>query len=155
MVFPYIYKGFKIKRNEVKGPVIVFKNSFYRWNVPQYGVGGALNDVEDSKGELIEKDGFKDCDSVFYGWTIEMFKLFECLEKKPEILLIGCGSNSFMLPPNIKTFITDMGIQIEAVTTEKASSTFNLMLEEGREVAAALLPNIPTSLEGKVLVDLK
>jgi NADH dehydrogenase [ubiquinone] 1 alpha subcomplex assembly factor 3 len=55
----------------------------------------------------------------------------------------------------LKNYFYKKGIQIEVVDSRNAASTFNILVKEGRRVAAAILPPIPTSAKtGKVLVKL-
>ncbi len=44
------------------------------------------------------------------------------------------------LPPQIKAYLGGLGIQVEVQDSRNASSTYNMLHEEGRVVAAALLP---------------
>lgn len=92
--------------------------------------------------------------SPFYGWKTELLKIFEVLEKKPNILLVGSGGNLYPLPINLAQYLKSLGIQYEVLSSKNAIVTFDMLVEEGRSVALALLPNIPTSITGEVLVKL-
>ncbi|PVF95520.1 DUF498-domain-containing protein [Serendipita vermifera] len=74
------------------------------------------------------------------GWSAANFELFEVLVPKPEILLLGTGKSLLPPPPSIRQYLHQIGIQFEVMDTRNAGSTFNLLSEEGRQVAAALLP---------------
>ncbi|EIN10836.1 DUF498-domain-containing protein [Punctularia strigosozonata HHB-11173 SS5] len=76
-------------------------------------------------------------------WTRERFEVFDIVVPKPEILLIGTGKTVAMPPPAIRQYLNEIGIQIDVMDTWNACSTYNLLAEEGRRVAAALLPNFP------------
>jgi uncharacterized protein len=56
-----------------------------------------------------------------------------------EILLIGCGEVHMALPPEISQHFNQMNIGVEIMTTGAACRTYNVLLSEGRDVAAALM----------------
>ncbi len=59
----------------------------------------------------------------------------------PEILLIGTGLKHRLLPTAVTQPLLSLGIGVEAMTTEAAARTYNILMTEGRRVVAALLPN--------------
>lgn len=58
---------------------------------------------------------------------------------KPEVVLLGTGSTHRFLHPKITQNLTEIGIPIECMTTAAACRTYNILMSEGRNVAAALL----------------
>lgn len=58
---------------------------------------------------------------------------------KPELLILGCGRRG--APPNINLRVTlkARGIALEMMDTGAACRTYNVLLGEGRLVAAALI----------------
>ena len=56
-----------------------------------------------------------------------------------EILLVGLGRNFAMLQPALRARLREIGIAVEAMDTGAACRTYNVLLSEGRRVAAALL----------------
>lgn len=58
---------------------------------------------------------------------------------KPEVVLLGTGSTHRFLHPKITQNLTEKGIPIECMTTAAACRTYNILMSEGRNVAAALL----------------
>ena len=56
-----------------------------------------------------------------------------------ELLLIGCGKNQSILPPKIRNALKEAGIGLEIMDTGAACRTYNILLAEGRRVAAALI----------------
>ncbi|OCH88326.1 DUF498-domain-containing protein [Obba rivulosa] len=84
-------------------------------------------------------------EQLWEGWGTEHFEIFEVTVPKPEILLLGTGKKVKMVPPPLRQYLSRNGINIEVMDTWNASSTYNLLLEEGRRVAAALLPVEPRS----------
>ncbi|KAL8291905.1 hypothetical protein RQP46_002163 [Phenoliferia psychrophenolica] len=74
------------------------------------------------------------------GFTEEKWKLLEVVTPRPDILLVGTGKRGLFPPPKFKKYINSLGIQIDVLDTRNACSTYNLLAEEGRRVAAALYP---------------
>lgn len=72
--------------------------------------------------------------------TPESLSVFRLLRPVPEILLLGCGRYIEPVNPELRRFIHSTGMKFEAVDSRNAASTFNILNEEGRLVAAALLP---------------
>jgi uncharacterized protein len=58
---------------------------------------------------------------------------------RPELVLLGTGETSLMPSPEYLAWFNSRGIGFESMTTPAACRTFNVLLEEGREVAAALI----------------
>lgn len=59
--------------------------------------------------------------------------------EKVEILLIGTGKRHAMLSPELRAGLKAQGIAVDSMDTGAACRTFNILLGEGRRVAAALL----------------
>ena len=57
-----------------------------------------------------------------------------------QILLLGCGRRMALVPPPIRAALKQAGIVIDAMDTGAACRTYSVLLGEGRQVAAALLP---------------
>jgi uncharacterized protein len=57
-----------------------------------------------------------------------------------DVLLIGMGAEIAPLPRPIRTALEDAGIGVEPMGSPSAARTYNVLLAEGRRVAAALLP---------------
>lgn len=58
---------------------------------------------------------------------------------KPEVVLLGTGKTHRFLHPKLSASLTQQGISVECMTTAAACRTYNILMGEGREVAAALL----------------
>jgi len=100
----------------IPGPCIFLEDKVFLWKVPE---------------------------KLWEGWNKEHFEVFEMVVPKPEILLLGTGKRVAMLPPALRQHLNRTGIQVDVMDTRNACSTYNLLLEEGRKVAAALLPLSP------------
>ena len=59
---------------------------------------------------------------------------------KPEVLLVGMGARQRMLDHNMISPLLRAGVGVECMTTEAAARTYNILMAEGRQVIAALLP---------------
>lgn len=64
----------------------------------------------------------------------------EVVGERPEVLLIGTGSRQRMLDHNILAPLLRIGVGVECMTTQAAARTYNILMAEGRQVIAALLP---------------
>lgn len=73
--------------------------------------------------------------------AISLDNLAVVLEEEGEIdlLLIGCGKSQSVLPPKIRHGLKEVGIGLEVMDTGAAIRTYNVLLAEGRRVAAALI----------------
>ncbi|KAH7576130.1 hypothetical protein ACOSP7_003754 [Xanthoceras sorbifolium] len=72
--------------------------------------------------------------------TPNSLSIFQLVRPIPEILVLGCGRYIEPVDPEVQRFIRSIGIKLEAVDSRNAASTYNILNEEGRIVAAALLP---------------
>ncbi|MBR72741.1 MAG: hypothetical protein CMM30_07355 [Rhodospirillaceae bacterium] len=56
-----------------------------------------------------------------------------------DVLLIGTGNTFIMVSENIRSSMRKIGIGVESMDTSAACRTYNILLSEGRNVAAALI----------------
>jgi len=107
--------GFRLNDNSVIiGPAIIFPTAVLRWCIT-------------SAAQITE----------------ESLALFTMLDPKPDLIVIGHGEDyNIRNPVDVKVILSlkKKGIPLEILSTEKAVSTYNYLLEEGRVVAAALIP---------------
>lgn len=62
-------------------------------------------------------------------------------EAKPDVLLLGVGATfSALPPPALRQAFKEAHIVLEAMETGAACRTYNVLLSEGRSIAAALVP---------------
>ncbi|MFC1719879.1 Mth938-like domain-containing protein [Pseudomonadota bacterium] len=79
-------------------------------------------------------------------WPVKSIDDFEqkhlerVLDLNPEIVLIGTGNKQAFLPPELMMFFYQRNIGIEVMSTQAACRTFNVLVSESRNVAAALIP---------------
>jgi uncharacterized protein len=60
-------------------------------------------------------------------------------ELAPEVVLLGTGEKHQFIHPRLSHALTDAGIGVECMDTAAACRTYNILMAEGRHVAAALL----------------
>ena len=60
-----------------------------------------------------------------------------------DVLLVGCGAAGVELPHALGLRLRAMHLPCELMDTGAACRTYNLLIAEGRRVAAVLLPPIP------------
>ncbi len=60
-------------------------------------------------------------------------------QDRPEILLVGCGQRFMLLPKSLAAWASAWKIMIEGMDTGAAARTYNVLRQEGRAVAAALM----------------
>ena len=57
-----------------------------------------------------------------------------------EFLVLGCGPRAVFIAPDIRAALKAAGLALEVVDTGSACRIYNVLLAEGRRVAAALIP---------------
>lgn len=57
-----------------------------------------------------------------------------------DVLLLGTGAAIAHPPADMRTALEAAGIGVEAMASPAAARTYNVLLSEGRRIAAALLP---------------
>ena len=57
-----------------------------------------------------------------------------------EILVLGCGARALFVSPARRAALKSAGFALEVVDTGSACRIYNVLLAEGRRVAAALIP---------------
>ena len=97
-------------------------------------------------------DGIAFNDSVFVGYdTPAQAWGARCLEDitadllstlitfQPELVLIGTGKTHGFVHPQHSRVLLERGIGLECMSTQAAARTYNVLLQEGRRVFAALI----------------
>ena len=79
-------------------------------------------------------------DASLEGMTDAVFSPVTDRQTVPEILLLGTGSRTAFILPSVKAAIREKGPVMDIMDTGAACRTYNVLLAEGRRVAAALLP---------------
>ncbi|XP_074584634.1 uncharacterized protein LOC141840519 [Curcuma longa] len=110
----------------------------FRWYTD---TGFTVNDVK-YEGSLLIVDNkvMTWTPKTFSDITPESLSVFKILRPVPEILILGCGRYIQPVSPQLRQFIRSTGMKLEAIDSRNAASTYNILAEEGRATAAALLP---------------
>lgn len=102
--------GFRVSSQRYEGSVLILPQQTLLWPVREWG-------------EAREED----------------FAPILQSEPAPEMLIIGCGADFQIIPRTLKQLFRQRGIAVEAMDTGAACRTYNVLMAEGRRVAAALL----------------
>lgn len=84
-------------------------------------------------------------DELILDWRVSDFDSlsqtdFECLiPHSPEVVLLGTGATHRFIRPQLIQSLTLANIPVECMTTDAACRTYNILMAEGRKVAAALI----------------
>ncbi|KAF9057546.1 NADH dehydrogenase 1 alpha subcomplex assembly factor 3 [Panaeolus papilionaceus] len=111
----------------IPGACLFLEGKVYLWDVPE------LKTITSGVSR----------DEQWKGWNQEKFQLLDVVAPRPEILILGTGKTLVQPPPFARQYLSQLGIQLDVMDTRNACSTYNLLAEEGRRVAAALLPISP------------
>lgn len=103
--------SFRISGDVFDGAVIVFEDKVIRWD--------AAEKVDDLK-----QDDAK--------------ALIACSEDA-DVFLLGTGKSLTFPPAEFRKFLKESGVHVEVMDTGAACRTYNVLMAEGRRVAAALL----------------
>ncbi|KAK6919874.1 NDUFAF3/Mth938 domain-containing protein [Dillenia turbinata] len=107
----YTDSGFTVNRVQYEGSLLIIGNLLTSWSPTKFS-------------EINE----------------ESLSIFRVVRPVPEILIVGCGKYIQPVDPKLREFIRSTGMKLEAIDSRNAASTYNILNEEGRIVAAALLP---------------
>lgn len=78
-------------------------------------------------------------------WPVETLQevthdgLRPVLDVDVELLLLGCGNSLSFVPSELRETLRESGRGFEAMDTGAACRTYNVLIAEGRRVAAALI----------------
>jgi uncharacterized protein len=61
------------------------------------------------------------------------------VDERPELLLLGCGASMGLVRRDLRQSLREAGMVVDAMDTGAACRTYNVLLAEGRRVAAALI----------------
>jgi uncharacterized protein len=108
----YAPSGFRVTGVIYHGPVLVFPDVVLPWDV----VSGSAVTWE-NLAPVIERGGVR-------------------------ILLLGLGRTMSPIPGTLRSALRAAGVALEPMDTGAACRTYNVLIAEGREVAAALIPPV-------------
>ncbi|MBT5186763.1 MAG: hypothetical protein HOH19_10465 [Kordiimonadaceae bacterium] len=102
--------GFRMGEQRFKGSMLITPSGFYPWDVV---------DVADI--------------------TIDSLKPVFENQADIELLIIGMGQGMAFAPKDVKQALGKVNIAVEVMDTGAAARTYNVLLQEGRMVTAALI----------------
>lgn len=102
--------GFRFAEMSHQGSILMLPSGIYAWDVAHF-TGISLETLS----EVVA-----DADDI-------------------EVLLFGCGHDLLPLPKPLKKSLGDLGIRTEPMSTGAAVRTYNVLMAEDRQVAAALI----------------
>ncbi|KAL0034730.1 hypothetical protein WJX77_004447 [Trebouxia sp. C0004] len=107
----YDSTGFIVSDVQVQGAVFCLADLFMMWNLKSWQ-------------EL----------------TPDALSMLHLFKPAPDLVIIGCGLHSQMVPSSLQAYFKQHNIAYEAIDTANAVSTFNILNQEGRKVAGVFLP---------------
>jgi len=102
--------GFRVSGARHKGSILVLPGQTFPW---------ALDDIENL--------------------TLEDLAPIRDAVEPVGVLLLGCGAKGALINPKLRAQVREWGAVIEAMDTGAACRTYNVLLSEDRDVAAALI----------------
>ncbi len=109
--------------------------------IDAYGAGGFRFADMSHKGSILLLPSGVRAWAVAPGaaWRSEQFQPVLDERADIELLLVGCGPDIRPLPETLRCRLKEAGIRIELMATGPAARTYNILMAEGRKVAAALV----------------
>lgn len=102
--------GFRIGDQKFTGSLIMTPEGFYPWSVDEH-----------------------------HNITLESLEKVTSVADQIELLLIGMGQNMAFLNKEVRAALEKQGIFVDVMATGAAARTYNVLLQEGRRVAVALI----------------
>ena len=72
--------------------------------------------------------------------TPDTLAFLKTLPTPTELLVLGCGVRAVFVPPAQRALLKAAGLGLEVVDTGSACRIYNVLVAEGRRVAAVLIP---------------
>lgn len=118
-------------------------NGFYPGQAPidAYGDGGFRFAGMNHRGSLLAlPGGIRAWDAVgIEDLTSDSFAPLFAERDRIEFVVLGTGAKQWFAAPALRQEFEALGLGLEAMTTGAAARTYNVLLAEGRKIAAALL----------------
>ncbi len=109
--------------------------------IDSYGNGGfrIAGEVHSGSIQILSDGAVSPWTGDVAALTADSFAAVLALSPAPEILLVGCGPRAVFIPPPVRQRLREAGIVVDAMNTGAACRTFNVLVGEGRQVAAVLV----------------
>lgn len=99
--------------------------------------------------EVVHNNVLLTADQEIHDWQVgglhdlDETDFAEVMEAEPEMIIFGTGWAPYFPPREIVFALARRGIGFETMDTPAACRTFNILINEGRRAAAALIVNEP------------
>lgn len=109
-----------------------------------YKVTSYTNDSFKIKDTLITSNLIISKDRIVNDWSVNSYQnlalqhLDEIISWKPEIIIIGAGNSPSFPNPEFIAYAGTQNIGLEIMDTGAACRSYNLLVDEGRDVVACL-----------------
>lgn len=121
-------------------PGLILDNNQARYQIRSYQPG----EIKINK-QILTSSVIVTPDKLIENWqpqtsdelSAESFNIL--IELKPDIVIIGTGSEIVFLEPELYGELINLGIGVEFMDTRSACRTYNALSSENRDVAAALV----------------
>lgn len=111
--------------------------------IQRYGADGfKVSGVVHHGATIVMPEGTRNWPSIntFEGLSVETFEPLISIANELDVVLLGTGGKGEFFPPKLRQSLKEKGLSIEVMDTGAACRTYNVLMAEGRRVAAALLP---------------
>jgi uncharacterized protein len=117
------------------------QSSADRQTIQRYGSGGFRVSGVDFQGSVIVTI------SGSFAWPVAAMGRLTLTDFQPliaiagmlDVCLLGCGPQMLPLPREIRAALKEAGLTVDPMDTGAACRTYNVLMGEGRAVAAALI----------------
>lgn len=72
--------------------------------------------------------------------SLSSFDILKPMAHELDVILFGTGAGQIFVPPALRQALKAQGLNVDAMDTGAACRTYNVLMAEGRRIAAALLP---------------
>lgn len=72
--------------------------------------------------------------------SLEDFQPLLDISEEIDVVLLGCGTGMSFLDPKLKQALSEQALPVDTMDTGAACRTYNVLMAEGRRVAAMLIP---------------
>lgn len=108
--------------------------------VQQYRAGGFRISGKEYQGGVIIMPERTMLWPVAGELSISSFDILKPYAQELDVVLLGTGAGQMFVPPALRQALKAQGLNVDVMDTGAACRTYNVLMAEGRRLAAALLP---------------
>lgn len=108
--------------------------------VQQYRAGGFRISGKDYNGAVIVMPERTFAWPVSTDLSLSSFDVLKPYAHELDVVLLGTGAGQMFIQPALRQELKAQGLNIDVMNTGAACRTYNVLMAEGRRLAAALLP---------------